>query len=71
LAAEQGFAPAAADLGLDGLGPESRGERQVVADEANLAPAQADWGTMLLQGAGVERNVNEAVEWFRRAAEQA
>ncbi len=36
--------------------------------EAGMAEAQAYYGQILLDGRGIERNPEEAVEWFRKAA---
>ncbi len=40
------------------------------AAEAGYAPAQNDYATMLLNGVGTERDPDEAVFWYRRAAGQ-
>ena len=38
------------------------------AANANIAPAMADYGLLVYQGAGVERNESAAAKWFERAA---
>ena len=38
------------------------------AATANIAPAMADYGLLIYQGAGVERDINAAAKWFEKAA---
>ena len=38
------------------------------AANANIAPAMADYGLLVYQGAGVEKNDKSAAKWFERAA---
>lgn len=38
------------------------------AAEAGMPPAQADYGLLVYQGAGVERDINAAARWFEKAA---
>ena len=40
------------------------------AAEQGYAPAQNDYGSMVLNGMGCEANPEESVSWFRKAAEQ-
>lgn len=50
--------------------PEARAAFVRTAAEGGVAEAQAVYGQMLLDGAGVERDPREAVRWFDRAARQ-
>jgi TPR repeat protein len=77
VAAEQGFAPAQANLGY--LYAEGKGVKQDSAEaakwyrkaaEQGWASAQANLGYLYAQGKGVKQDSAEAAKWYRKAAEQ-
>ena len=77
-AADQGCAPAQCDLGFmydNGHGRKAglRCGRPVVSQGGRarqLAPAQSNLGVMYENGRGVEKDPAQAVQWYRKAAEQ-